>query len=283
MKILITGAKGQLGYKIKELLACEHKSILTDRAEMDIADLKTVESVILETRPDFVIHTAAYTKVDQAEAEVDLCRKINIVGTKNIAWVCQKIGASLIYISTDYVFDGQKKSPYLESDKANPLNVYGQTKFEGEKIVATFVKNYYIIRTAWLFGESDPENPRPNFVQTMLQLASEKSVLKVVSDQIGSPTYTKDLTEAISQILIQKPVAGIYHFSGEGECSWYDFAKEIFRLKSIDINLQPIASADYPQKAHRPRYSYLSKEKIQKELSVKVRNWRQMLSDYIND
>jgi dTDP-4-dehydrorhamnose reductase len=282
MKILVTGAKGQLGKKIIEILGSRHELFLTDSDNMDITDFDIVKKVVEENKPDYIIHAAAYTQVDKAEENIDLCRKINSLGTKNVATVARENDIKLIYISTDFVFDGSKKSPYQETDEAKPLSVYGLTKYEGEKFIQEICEKYYIIRVAWLFGELPDNHPGTNFVEVMLRIAREKGTVSVVNDQIGSPTYTGDLVEVMAKLVEQNPEYGIYHFSGVGECSWYDFAKEIFAQTSTAVNLLPITSEQYPQKAKRPPYSYLDKTKIENSLKIKVRPWQEMLGEYLS-
>ena len=302
--VLVTGASGQLGFQIEKILGQKFDVILTDYKEMNITNKLQVHQAIKSSRPDWIIHGAAYTKVDQAEDEVALCTKINAGGTKNLAEVANKLDIPIIYISTDYVFDGKKKSPYVESDTAKPLNVYGKTKLDGEKFIQKICKKYYILRVAWLFGELPKNYPGTNFIETMLRLSKERDALSVVNDQIGSPTYTKDLVEVIDKIVSGQQLAvssesqsansqpqtadqpsipyGLYHFSGNGECSWYDFAREIFRLTKIEIDLKPTTSDQYPQKAKRPSYTYMSKEKIEKALKISVRPWQEMVKNYLN-
>lgn len=301
--VLVTGAKGQLGKKIIDLLSDKYALVLTDSEEMDITDKSMVNQVLESSKPDIIIHGAAYTKVDAAEENKELCYKINSEGTKNIAEAARQNGAILIYISTDFVFDGDNKTPYLENNTPKPLSVYGQTKFEGEKYVQEICDKYYIIRVSWLFGELPDGHPGTNFVEAMLKLAKERDSLNIVNDQIGSPTYTNDLVNVIDQIIRSqdlgvrtqvgknlKPTTynlspvpyGIYHFSGNNACSWYDFAKEIFKQTGNNIKLNPITSDQYPQKAKRPAYSYMAKDKIEKALGIKVRNWQEMVKEYIN-
>lgn len=296
MKILVTGAKGQLGKKLIDMLSSRYELVLTDYDDMDITNPDTVNKRMKAEKPDYVIHGAAYTKVDAAEENEELCRRINSEGTRNIAEAAAAGGATLFYISTDFVFDGVQDSPYSELDKPNPLSVYGQTKHEGEEFVKKFCSKYYILRVAWLFGEL-PENAMgSNFVETMIRLGKERDSLTVVNDQIGSPTYTKDLVEIIHKIIAGpsdknlehktqalSPIIpyGLYHFSGKGACSWYDFSNKIFRLSNINIDLKPISSDQYPQKARRPAYSYLSKDKIEKALNIQVRDWQEMLKEYL--
>lgn len=281
-KILVTGAKGQLGKKIIEMLGNGYDLVLTDSEEMDITDKPKVEKFIKSIKPDFIIHGAAYTRVDDAEEKVDLCRKINADGTKNVALAAKDNNTTLLYISTDFVFDGKKKSPYTEEDMPNPESVYAQTKLEGENFIREICPKYYILRTSWLFGELPEGRPGTNFVEAMLKLAKERDSLDVVSDQIGSPTYTGDLVKMIKTIIEKENIPyGTYHISGTGEASWYDFAKEIFKQTNIEIDLKPINSDQYSQKAKRPSYSYLDKSKIEKALGIKIRPWQEMLSDYL--
>ena len=310
-KVLVTGAKGQLGHKIRQMFEVGTSDlglgtwvdsqnpkpesqnlnphlILTDADTMDITDKLQVHKVIKSERPDFIIHGAAYTAVDKAEDNVDLCRQVNALGTKNIAETAKEFNIPLIYISTDYVFDGKKKSPYLETDEAHPLSIYGQTKFEGENFIRETCDKYYIIRSAWIFGELPEGHTGTNFVETMLRLAQEKDSLNIVNDQIGSPTYTGDLVEIIKKLCTENCVLrtvsyGTYHFSGTGECSWYNFAQEIFKQENITIKLNPITSDQYPQKAKRPNYSYMDKSKIETVLDIKVRPWQKMLAEYLGN
>jgi len=282
-KILVTGAKGQLGKKIIELLGGKYELILTDSDEMDITDKDKVFEVIGNEKPEVIIHGAAYTQVDKAEENEEICRKVNALGTKNIAMAGKEFGATVIYISTDYVFDGKKNSPYTEEDKPNPLSVYGMTKYEGEKFVQEICDEYYIVRSAWIFGELPKGHPGINFVETMLRLAKERDSLNIINDQIGSPTYTGDLVKVIEQLILKQPPFGIYHFSGDGAASWYDFAVEIFKQTKTKIEVKPITSDQYPQKAKRPAYSYLDKSKIEKTLDIKVRPWREMLKEYFDN
>lgn len=283
-KILVTGAKGQLGKKIIDLLSKKYELVLTDTDEMDITDKLKVHKVIKLSSPDFIIHGAAYTKVDLAEDESELCFKINVQGTKNLAAAAKSFNVPILYISTDYVFDGEKGQPYTEDDAADPLSVYGKSKFDGEEYIRKTCDKYYILRVAWLFGELPDGHPGTNFVETMLRLGKERDSLTVVNDQIGSPTYTKDLVEVFDKIVIDKTIPyGTYHFSGNNPCSWYDFAKEIFRLASVEIDLKPITSDQYPRKAKRPSYSYLSKEKVEKTMHLKVRGWQDMIKEYLEN
>jgi len=302
--ILVTGAKGQLGKKIIELMSKDYKLILTDYDSMDITDESKVNEVFESEKPEIIIHGAAYTQVDKAEENKEICRKVNVLGSANIAKAAKKIGAKVIYISTDYVFDGKKDSPYNEEDLPHPLSVYGMTKYEGEKAVMENCPESYILRSAWIFGELPEGHPGTNFVETMLKLSKEKDELSIVSDQIGSPTYTGDLVKTIMLLAGSRELGvgsikgkdnkhqtpdselnapfGIYHFSGAGAASWYDFAVEIFKQANVKIKINPITSDQYPQKAARPSYSYLDKTKIENALNIKVRPWQEMLADYLS-
>ena len=280
MKILVTGAKGQLGYKISELLGKDYELILTDSENMDITKPEQIEDFVNKKKPDFIFHLAAYTKVDQAEEDRDLCYLINAEGTKNIANSAKINDIPVVYISTDFVFDGKKTRPYTEEDSANPLSVYGQTKLDGENFIRKFCDKYYIIRVAWLFGELPEDHPGSNFVETMIRLSRERESISVVDDQVGSPTYTGDLVRFIDFILKNEAPYGIYNLSGIGETSWHGFAKEIFMQLNNSIDLKAIASSEYPSKAKRPAYSYLSKEKAVK-IGFFVRSWQEMLKEYL--
>lgn len=295
MKILITGAKGMLGQMLASVLGEEHELILTDREEMDVTNELKVRKVIKFIKPDIIVHAAAYIDVENAESEPELARKINIEGSKNIAEAASKIDAAVIYISTDYVFDGKKNAPYTELDKPNPLSVYAKTKFLGECEIIKSCTKYYVLRVSWLFGECASGR---NFVETMIGLSKTQSEIKVINDQIGSPTYTRDLAEAIKFILAKSAVSrqlsaqqrktasdflpyGIYNFSGAGETTRFGFTKEIFRQAKIKTKLTPIKAKEFCVVAPRPAYSYLDKTKIEKALNIKVRPWQEMLEDYL--
>ncbi len=281
MKILVTGAKGQLGKKIIDSLGDKYELVLTDSTEMDITDKDKVFEVIGTEKPDFILHAAAYTQVDKAEEMEEICRKVNALGSENIAKAGREFGSTVIYISTDYVFDGKKDAPYTEEDTTGPLSVYGRTKLEGEEATQKYCDKHYIVRSAWIFGELPEGHPGTNFVETMLKLSKDRDELSIVSDQIGSPTYTGDLVEAIEKLIEVKPAYGVYLFSGTGAASWYDFAVEIFKQTNTKIEVKPITSEQYPQKATRPAYSYMDKSKIESALGFKVRPWQEMLAEYL--
>ena len=283
MKILITGSKGMLGQMMAQVLS-GHDLTLTDREEMDVTDKLKVYKVIKLVKPDMIIHAAAFVDVERAESDPELAKMINVDGSRNIAFAAKEVGATVIYISTDYVFDGEKRIPYTEDDEANPLGVYAKTKFLGEREIIKGCPEHYILRVSWLFGECLGGR---NFVKTMIDLSSSKDEIKVINDQIGSPTYTRDIAKIVSQIAdnieAKKPIHwGIYNFSGEGETTRFDFTKEIFRQALIKTKLTPISAKEFFAKAPRPAYSYLDKSKIEKALKINVRTWQEMLKDYFS-
>ena len=257
MKVLVTGAKGQLGTDLMNELAKRGiEGIGVDVEEMDITDAEACRRVIKASGADAVIHCAAYTAVDAAEDNVELCRRINGEGTRNVAQACKEADVKLMYISTDYVFDGQGTRPWEPDDERHPLNVYGQTKYEGELAVEELSDKYFTVRIAWVFGMAGK-----NFIKTMLRLGKERGAVSVVDDQVGSPTYTYDLARLLVD-MIQTDKYGRYHATNEGLCSWYEFAKEIFRQAGMDVPVTPVSSSEFPAKATRPSNSRMSKEKL---------------------
>ena len=248
MRVLVTGANGQLGYDvIKRLDENNIEYLATDKDELDITNEAQTNNVITKYNPDVVVHCAAYTAVDKAEDERELCYKTNVLGTRYVAAACKKINAKMVYISTDYVFDGEGDQPFEVTDQPNPLNYYGTTKYEGELEVQKLLDKYFIVRISWVFGINGN-----NFVKTMVRLAKERDEISVVADQIGSPTYTYDLAGLIVD-MIQTDKFGIYHVTNEGFCSWYEFACEIFKQAGINVIINPIRTEDYPTRAKRPR------------------------------
>lgn len=243
---------------------------------MDITDTKMVEEVIKGGNFNAVVHCAAWTAVDKAEDEVEACTKVNVEGTKNIANVCKELDIPMMYFSTDYVFDGQGETPWNEYDQRNPLNVYGQTKYEGELIVEALEK-YFIVRIAWVFGVNGN-----NFIKTMLRLGKERGAVSVVNDQIGSPTYTYDLSKLVVD-MIQTDKYGIYHATNEGLCSWYEFACEIFKQAEIDVTVTPVDSNAFPAKAKRPSNSRMSKDMLDKNGFKRLPTWQDALKRYIKE
>lgn len=278
MKILVTGVKGQLGYDVvKELEKRGIEAVGVDIEEMDITDASSVDKVIKEVGPDAVIHCAAYTAVDAAEENEELCRKVNADGPKNIAKVCKELDIKMVYISTDYVFDGKGTRAWEPEDTCGPVSVYGQTKYEGELAVKETLDKYFIVRIAWVFGINGK-----NFVKTMLGLAEKYDSLRVVNDQYGSPTYTYDLARLLVDMVLTEKY-GIYHATNEGICSWYDFACAIFKEAGIDMKVVPVTSEEYGAKANRPLNSRMSKEKLTENGFEKLPTWQDALHRYIRE
>lgn len=277
MRVLVTGAKGQLGSDLMEELARRGMtSIGVDVEEMDITDAEICRKVILESNVDAVIHCAAYTAVDAAEDNVELCRKINGEGTRNVALACKEADVKMMYISTDYVFDGKGTRPWEPDDERAPLNVYGQTKCEGELAVEELLEKYFTVRIAWVFGVAGK-----NFIKTMLRLGKERGAVSVVNDQIGSPTYTYDLSRLLVD-MIQTDRYGRYHATNEGLCSWYEFAVEIFRQAGMDeVKVTPVSSDQFPAKAVRPANSRMSKEKLSDNGFERLPSWQDALGRYL--
>lgn len=277
MKILVTGVNGQLGYDIvKECQKRNIEAVGVDVDEMDITNAKQVDKVIKKNKYDAVVHCAAWTAVDKAEDEIDACTKVNVVGTKNIVKVCKELDIPLMYFSTDYVFDGQGESEWKEYDERHPLNVYGQTKYEGELAVQT-LNRYFIVRIAWVFGVNGN-----NFIKTMLRLGKAHGAVSVVNDQIGSPTYTYDLAKLCVQ-MIQTNKYGIYHATNEGLCSWYEFACEIFKQAGMNVEVTPVDSTKFPAKAKRPNNSRMSKTMLDKNGFDRLPTWQDDLSRYLKE
>lgn len=278
MRVLVTGVKGQLGYDVmNELEKRGHTGVGVDIEEMDITDPAACEKVITEANVEAVIHCAAYTAVDAAEDNAELCTRVNGYGTENIASVCEKLNLKMMYISTDYVFDGQGTRPWEPDDERHPLNVYGQSKYEGELAVTNHVKKFFIVRIAWVFGVNGK-----NFIKTMLRLGKERGAVSVVSDQIGSPTYTYDLAVLLVD-MIETEKYGFYHATNEGLCSWYEFAVEIFRQAGMDVKVTPVTSEEYPAKAKRPFNSRMSKGKLTENGFRKLPAWQDALKRYLKE
>ena len=279
MRVLVTGVKGQLGHDVMDELAAKGiEGIGVDVEEMDITDAAACEKVITEAKPDAVIHCAAYTAVDAAEDNVELCRKVNAEGTRNIAKVCKALDIKMMYISTDYVFNGEGLRPWEPDDHREPLNVYGLTKYEGEIAVEQNLEKYFIVRIAWVFGVNGK-----NFIKTMLRLGQERGAVSVVNDQIGSPTYTYDLSKLLVA-MIQTDKYGRYHATNEGLCSWYEFACEIFRAADMDVKVTPVHSDEYPAaKAKRPMNSRMSKEKLTENGFERLPEWKDAVARYLKE
>lgn len=276
--VLVTGSQGQLGY---EVLACLKKlgirGIGVDIDDLDITDKEATLREFEKIRPDVVVHCAAYTAVDRAEEERRLCWNVNVEGTRNVAEACEAIGSKLLYISTDYVFDGSGTEERAEDAPTAPINYYGETKAMGEKIVRDLVKRHFIVRTSWLYGSHGN-----NFVKTMLRLAKEKEQISVVCDQVGSPTYAKDLAVLLCQ-LIQTRSYGTYHGINEGTCSWAEFAQEIFRLKGLNVAVRPISTNEYPTKASRPLNSRLGRGALDAHGFSRLGHWKDALARFLQE
>lgn len=277
MKILITGAKGQLGQDLVKCLQEKHEVYGYSRQEMDITDLEVCCTIIGSLSPDAIIHAAAHTAVDLAETDEDNAYLINAVGSRNVAVAAEKVKAKLCYISTDYVFDGNAASPYKEYDNTNPQGVYGMSKRAGELLVQSLCSKFFIVRTSWVFGIHGA-----NFVKTMLKLGREKDQLAVVHDQVGSPTYTVDLSEFLSQ-LIQTEKYGIYHGSNTGHCSWYEFAQAVFEESGINVQVNPCTTEDFPRPAPRPKYSIMDHLSIRTNGFQDLRHWREALKAFLKE
>lgn len=277
--VLITGANGQLGNEMRLVAATDAERVyhFTDVAELDICDEEAIERFVVERAIDCIVNCAAYTNVNKAEEDAELCDKLNHLAPANLARVAAKHGAALIHVSTDYVFNGQHYIPYKEDDDTCPNSVYGTTKLAGEQAIQALCADAVIIRTAWLYSTFGN-----NFVKTMLRLGSERAELGVVFDQIGTPTYARDLARAIHHIIGNGVVPGIYHYSNEGVCSWYDFTKAIFELGGITTcALKPLHTDEYPTPAARPHYSVLDKTKIKQTYGVEVPYWMDSLRECI--
>lgn len=276
MRILVTGVKGQLGHDVvEECKKRDIEAIGVDVEQMDITNALIVETVIKKSNVDAVVHCAAWTAVDKAEDEVELCTKVNVDGTRNIAKVCKELGIKMMYFSTDYVFDGQGDHEWEEYDERHPLNVYGQTKCDGEIVVQKLLEKYFIVRIAWVFGINGN-----NFIKTMLHLGKEHGTVSVVNDQIGSPTYTHDLACLVVD-MIQTEKYGIYHATNEGVCSWYEFACEIFKQAGLDVEVIPVDSNAFLAKAKRPSNSRMAKTELDKNGFNRLPTWQDALRRYL--
>lgn len=280
MNILVTGANGQLGNEMQVLARenLQHTYFFTDVQELDICDEQAVYAYVSEHKIDIIVNCAAYTAVDKAEDNVELCDKLNNIAPGYLARAAQANGAAMIQVSTDYVFDGTAHIPYTEEEPTCPASVYGSTKLAGEQNVMDHCEKAMVIRTAWLYSIYGN-----NFVKTMIRLGQKRDSLGVIFDQIGTPTYANDLAQAIFAAINKGVVRGIYHFSDEGVCSWYDFTVAIHRLAGIaSCKVKPLHTADYPAKAPRPHYSVLDKTKIKDTFGIEIPHWEESLKRCIN-
>lgn len=275
-RVLITGAKGMLGLDVIDVFRETYEVYGRDIDDFDITRDKETMDAIIRIRPNIVIHAAAYTDVDGSETHLELANSVNGGGTENVASACRELGSKMVYISTDYVFDGTKSGAYSEEDPTCPINAYGRSKLEGERWVRTLVDQFIIVRTAWLFGRGGN-----NFVKTILKLAREKGALSVVNDQVGSPTYAVDLGRAI-YVLVEKGCKGIYHITNGETCSWYEYTQEILAMSGLgNISVHPISSDQLNRAAKRPRNSVLDRGKFERETGYRMRSWREALMDYL--
>lgn len=277
MKVLVTGVGGQLGYDVMKVLRERHIDCLgADFKEFDITDYEAAHKFIATYEPDAVVHCSAYTAVDAAEEQAELCRRVNAEGPENIARICRELAAKMIYISTDYVFPGSGERFYEVGDPTGPLNVYGRTKLAGEEAVRAILDRHFIVRLSWVFGENGN-----NFVKTMLRLGKEREELSVVGDQIGSPTYTADVAPLLCDMLLTDKY-GTYHATNEGVCSWAEFAAAIMREMQLPVRIKAIPSSEYPVKAVRPLNSRLSKESLTAAGFTRLPAWQDALHRYID-
>ena len=274
--ILVIGSTGQLGSDVvKELLKRGYSTLSPNRSEFNLCSEDSIRNYILNSNCEAIVHCAAYTQVDKAEDEKDLCIKINATATKHIVKCAKILDIPMIYISTDYVFDGTKDGEYTENDETNPINIYGESKLAGEKYVQEILDKYYIVRTSWVFNINGK-----NFIETMLRLSKANNQLSIVNDQIGSPTYTKDLSRLLVDML-ETSKYGLYHATNEGYCSWYEFADTIFKLANINIDIKAINSNEYASRAKRPLNSKLSKDKLIEYGFKPLPHWEDALKDYL--
>ena len=275
LKVLVTGANGQLGQQITQVNDSRYKIISKTKAELDITNSEACREQLKLHNPDVVIHCAAYTAVDKAESDEDSAFLVNKVGSLNIAKATEEIGAKLVYISTDYVFDGASNTPYEINDKTNPQTVYGRSKLAGELEIKAHHTRYFIVRTSWVFGEYGH-----NFVKTMLNMGLQQKPLTVVNDQVGSPTYTADLVQFIFNLIATEQY-GIYHATNTGECSWYEFAKLIFERAGLAVQLTPCTTEQFPRPALRPSYSVLSQQQLINNGFTALRTWEEAVNDLV--
>lgn len=273
--IVVFGASGQLGQCFKHLTEIQQITgiYFPHESEANILDKEALTKVFEQYKPAYCINCAAYTAVDKAEEDIELATKINVTGVENLSWICKENSSVLIHISTDFVFEGDKSTPRKETDVAKPISIYGRTKLDGEKAVESILKEYYIIRTGWLYSEF-----ANNFVKTMLKLGTERDILKIIADQTGTPTYGIDLAQCILNIIkSNKRAFGTYHYSNEGVASWYDFTKAIFDLSQTATKVVPIRTDEYVTKATRPPYSVLDKTKVKDTFQIEIPYWRESL------
>ena len=280
MKVLLIGANGQLGSDMERILGeGGHQVVPVRRCDLDVTDAAAAEDVLSSVRPEVVINTAAFHKVEECERNPALAFEVNAIAPMNLARICSRLGSLLVHFSTDYVFDGAKEEPYLETDLPAPLNVYGVSKAAGEQLIAANTERYFVVRTCGLYGVRGSSGKGGNFVETMLRKAGAKEPVRVVNDQVLTPTFTEDLADAVS-FLIGTRVYGLYHASCEGYCSWYEFARTIFELEGIHADLTPIRTSEIASPVRRPPYSVMSKQRLQ-SVGIVTPFWKDSLARYL--
>lgn len=281
MKITVIGSTGQVGSYLTKILSAKHDVIGLSHEELDITDFQKTRDTLFKLKPDLVINTAAYHKTDECEENPEKSFSVNSIAVRNLALTCKDLSAVLLHLSTDYVFDGRKNEPYTEDDVPNPLNVYGVSKLAGEIFVKNTLEKHFIVRPSGIFGRAKKVG-KANFIDRMIQLAKERKKLKIVDDQIFSPTYAKDLAEKISE-LIKTEKYGTYHITNSGYCSWYELAKTAFELVNIQTDLKPIKSKEFPAKAKRPKFSVLENKRLKMIGLKEMRHWESALKDYLKE
>lgn len=275
MKVLITGSNGMLGHDLIDVLDGKHELIKTTSKSLDITDEDKVKEYIVNENPDIVINSAAYTDVDGCETNEEMAYKVNGEGVKNLALACKVVDCPLVHISTDYVFNGENSKPWMEDDEVGPISIYGKSKLQGEEAIESILDKFFIIRTSWLYGINGG-----NFPKTMLELAKTHDTLTVVTDEIGTPTYTLDLAQAIAE-LIETEYYGIYHITNSDYCSWFDFAKYIFEVKNINVNVVPVTAEEFARPASRPHYSVLNNSNWVNNGFKPLRSYKEAIKDYL--
>lgn len=281
MKVLLIGANGQLGTDLQTVFRSRGISFVPlTHSGLDIRNAEAVAAAMSENKPDVVVSTAAFHKVEECEKQPATSFEVNASAVRNLAHECERAGSALVHFSTDYVFDGGRQTPYAETDLPRPLSVYGVSKLAGEYLVAAAARRYFLVRTCGLYGLAGSSGKGGNFVETMLKKGAQGVPIRVVNDQVLTPTYTGDLAEAVSR-LIQTNAYGLYHVSAEGQCSWYDFARAIFDLERMDVDLKPVASSEYASPVQRPAYSVLSKQKL-KGVGITMPDWKDALARYLS-
>lgn len=277
-KVVVTGARGMLGTDLVPIFSKKFECLSLGREDLDITDLQSCISSLKDIRPDIVVNCAAFTKVDLCETEPEMAFRVNAKGPKNLADACRETDTLLVHIGTDYVFDGKSTKPYREGDATGPINIYGNSKLEGERAIKASGVNFMIVRTAWLYGEAGP-----NFVKTIVDLSHSQKVLKVVDDQIGSPTYTQDLAEGILDLVMQR-AQGVVHLTNQGICSWFEFARQILSYSGMDPDrVIPIPSSEFVRPARRPSYSVLDNGRFYSITERRLRHWRDALRDFLRN